>query len=221
MRALIAIVVAVCALAAAAPATPVKPPAKKDRYLAWVELDVTDSWRRHRDVVEDGCRKTSHHGLTHKLTLRSGWQSVLVATRNGKTTSLGGTLRALVGELVGSGSGYDRNSCLGYIVITDYPLPLRGPVQISGATLDVRADRGKPVAFANLRSASWYGPEINALVNALAQAPALVTTQHLRESRFRKVEVTGSHDSGTTDPDGTVRSLVVNWKLTIRALPKK
>jgi hypothetical protein len=133
-------------------------------------------------------------------------------------------LRALVGALIGSGGGADLNHCTGYGVISDYALPMMGPIRIPDATLDVRADPGKPVTFSNLRGSftpTGIEMKLDYLVNALAQARSSVTAQHLRESRFRKVEVTGSHNSGSTSADGTVSSLVVNWKLTLRALPPR
>jgi hypothetical protein len=217
-----AILVALCGLAVSQ-ASAAQPPPTQDRYLAWLELDVTDSWRRDRTTVEGDCTRRSRHGLTQRLSLRSGWQSVLVVTRKGNETSVGGTLNALVGSLSGSGSGVDSNSCQLYVVISDPILPMAGPVRIDGATLDVRAATGKPVVFSNLRGiAPRWRHTAGSLASTVARASAKLTADQLRRARTRKVEVAGSYAEETTSADGTeLRSATVTWKLTIRALARR
>jgi hypothetical protein len=218
--------VALCAVAAAASAATAKPKPAQDRYLAWVEADVTETWRLHRTtVLEDGCTRTANHVLEKKLVFRSGWQSVLVATRRpGRAISLGGKLRALDGRLTGAGGGADMNSCTREGVISDYALPMMGPIPISNASLDVRAEPDKPVVFSNFSDGTPDGTDRLAryLADALWYAPGTLTPQQLREAKSRKVDVTGSYAVEKRSADGAeVTWLVVNWKLTIRALPTK
>jgi hypothetical protein len=223
----IILVIAVCGLAVGVPAASAKPPFKQERYLAWLELDVTDSWRLHRETIEAGCRRTSRHGLAQRLILRSGSQSILVATRKprGGTSTLAGTLRALGGTLTGSGSGADFNSCTQGGVVTDYGLPMISPITISDATIDVRADPGREVVFSNFNgTASREGTErlASALANALNLATASVTGEHFYEATVGDVAVTGSFYVETQSADGAeLRSMKVAWKLTIHAVLDK
>jgi opacity protein-like surface antigen len=218
----VAILVALAALAAS-PASAAQGPATQDRYLAWLELEVTDSWRRDRTTVEDGCTKRSNHDLTQRLSLRSRSQSVLVVTRKGSKKSVGGTLNALVGSLSGSGGGIDSNSCDLYSVITDRMLPVAGPVTIAGAALDVRATPGKAVAFSNLRRiAPRWQQTAGSLANIAARASGSLTADQLRRAKTRKVEVAGSYADASTSADGAEsRSVTVAWRLTLRALPRR